>query len=333
MGYDAQSDFPPGTRAAEVIEHLQFMGFTLRQRKARDSHGQLAWLEWRKNDHYQYYRGLSVLVVDDSGQLVLRTRANTMRTRADAELNNDVLRQMRRRFGASFPSDYGKNRYFPVDGLSTRSHAPGGCYAAFEAFLRSMKRAGYYLGSRKFDVDFSHLPPNIRWMTNGIDPTVLSNSLLVPFIVASLEEFFRQTFTVLFKYSPSKERVLKAAKINAEDLVAAMDGDREIEEVAVKWFNFQSVAKIGQSFSQLEPKLDILGPLRRPTRKGGKENLAERIEQVIARRHRIIHQNEVDGWYTTEEIANDLAAVEAAAARVYELIFKFYGWEVESPLV
>ena len=330
MGYDAVNTFQASPQA--VVAFLELLGFEkLAGRDVADP-TRVATLRWWSDDHYRHYHGLWATVTTDGADIIVYTRANAFRTLADAEVHNSTIKNLMARFGGSFRSDYGRQRYFPTEGYPDRGFASGGCFLAMDNFLRSVKHARYYLHTVTYSPTFPQLPPGMEWLAAGVDPAVLSNSLLVPFLVASFEEFCRQIFVALFRYSNSRERVLKNAKIVADDLVSAMDGTRDLVEVTVRWFNFQSLPKIASNFQQLEPRLDILAALKRPYRRR-KKTLYQALDELISRRHRVIHNNEVDGTYRIEDVRRDLDDLAAAATRIYEALFEYFGWECEIPIV
>ena len=47
-----------------------------------------------------------------------------------------------------------------------------------------------------------------------MNPRLLPNNLLVPYVIAVWEEYFRATFAVVLKYSTQRRSVLKNAKLS-----------------------------------------------------------------------------------------------------------------------
>jgi hypothetical protein len=90
--------------------------------------------------------------------------------------------------------------------------------------------------------DFPHHPPH-KWkgieFLQELDPRTLANHMLVPSLVAAIEEYFKSTFIALLRYSPRKEAFLKGARLQGEQLLAISDGKATAEEQISETLPFQ----------------------------------------------------------------------------------------------
>ena len=84
-----------------------------------------------------------------------------------------------------------------------------------------------------------------------MNPRVLSNNMLVPYIIAIREEYFRSTFKAVLKYSKGRSRALKRVKINHAHLEFALQDSKSIEGGIADCFSFQRPAHISENFRMI----------------------------------------------------------------------------------
>ena len=94
---------------------------------------------------------------------------------------------------------------------------------AFQRFEMAMSLAELYLSSRRFPENFRKFPFDDFLAAHS--PWVLSNNLLLPYLVSVLEDYFKSTFVALLKYSDRKEKILKSARLEADQLLRLSEGD------------------------------------------------------------------------------------------------------------
>jgi hypothetical protein len=111
-----------------------------------------------------------------------------------------------------FVTDEGKSRYLHPNNPAPKPEQSG-CHLAFQQFGDNIIKASIYLSNRTF--------PNTKKEKGGLEfldqmnPRLLSNNLLLPFLIASIEDYFKSTFIALLKYSNNKEMFFKNARIVA----------------------------------------------------------------------------------------------------------------------
>lgn len=80
------------------------------------------------------------------------------------------------------------------------------------------------------------------------------------------------------------------------------------------------------NFHDLNSKLDIGQALKSPYR-NRKKNLYEQVDEILERRHGLIHRLEIDYDYRTYNLQGDIDDVIIAIKRTYCYICNSYGWE------
>jgi hypothetical protein len=158
-----------------------------------------------------------------------------------------------------------------------------------------------------------------------MNPRILSNNFLLPYIVAIWEDYFRSTFSVALKYSRQREAALKRARLSHGDLEKIALGDHSIERAVASGFSFQRPTSITENFRLLDPKLDIGAALRKPYRRR-KTSLFESIEQLVEDRHVFVHTGRLNSKFFDRQLRSALSDVEVAVNRAYECLAKHYSF-------
>jgi len=159
-----------------------------------------------------------------------------------------------------------------------------------------------------------------------MNPRLLLNNLLLPYLVAILEDYFKSTFVAILTYSPRKEAFLKNARLSSEQLLAIASGSAKPEEALAENLSFQRVSAISRHFKELEPKLDLGGTLRRPFRRR-KKSLFNSLEGMTERRHALIHRTVLDTTFDDEDAHRAFDDLEHAVVRCHRRITSYYDWE------
>lgn len=146
MGCDCTTYFPKGTNPSDVEDFLFLLGFK------RGKKGPFSWMAgtpyyYYKDDDYKHITGLYTELYknkEDSEQLKLWTRTAIWRSKFDSDFHNHTIKQLRKRFGGYFVSDYGRNRYFQFYGAA-REKSEAGAYRAFSFFRANIQRADHFI--------------------------------------------------------------------------------------------------------------------------------------------------------------------------------------------
>jgi len=158
-----------------------------------------------------------------------------------------------------------------------------------------------------------------------MNPILLANNLLVPYLVACAEEYFRATYIALLKYSDKKPQILNSVRVSGDFLIQSFDSSHPLETAIASTLSCQNLSSICNHFKTLDAKLDIAGALHKPFRKR-RVTLFESIQNLIEHRHSLIHRNDIRTSYTEENMNRDVADLEAAIKRVYKVIADRYDW-------
>jgi hypothetical protein len=165
---------------------------------------------------------------------------------------------------------------------------------------------------------------------DGLNPRLLSNNLLLPYLVSVLEGYFKSTFIALLRYSERKETFLKGARLSADHLAKISTNEMSIEEAIAETLPFQRISSICQHFKALDPKLDLNGVLLKPFRRR-KKKLFEEIDALVFRRHDFVHKGIVDIDFSDADVKKALNDLEASVIRCYRRITDHYGWVFDEP--
>ena len=316
MGYDCINYLPKGTRRNDVNGFLLLLGYKKQNKNV---------YFWFSEEHYQSFSGVLAKVVSaETNDLEVWTHSWIFRSKSDAEYHNHTIRQIKKRFGGYFVSDYGRNRYLPID-EEEYEPAEAGCGLAYEKFGHNIIRMKVYIDAREFKGE--------QWAKIGkfefidyLNPKLLSNNLLVPVMVASLEDYFKSTFVALLRYSSQKEKIFKNIRIYPSDLAKVSDKRLSIEESAANVLSFQSLDRVSANFRLIDPILDIAGALRKPYKRS-KRTPFDGLATLIERRHAVIHKSIFDHTYTDEQLQRDLHDLQEGVKRVYRMLTETYDWE------
>jgi len=317
--------FPKGTSERAVLDALLLRGFhkTSFSPFFHSDNGTHAF-SWFDAVDYRSHTGIYAELAQRDGNLSLYVRSRVFASYWDLVEQNELLRQLRSKLKATFQSDYGGNRYFPLP-VRRPEPAESGSELAFAGFQDAASRAMAYLGFRQF-------PASLRAGTQAEllgsnNPLVLSNNLLLPYLIAILEDYFKSTFIALFRYSPLKETVLKGARLTGDQLARISDAHLTVEEAFVETVSFQNLSAVASHFKSLEPKLDLLGVLKRPYRRR-KRSLLESISATISMRHEFIHRGLVVEELSEEAIVAALSDIEVGVGRFYQKLADLRVWPV-----
>ena len=320
MGYDSTNTFPKETKRKDVIEFLDLLGFYTFDKKT---------FYFYKDEDYKYNEGLTAYLVERNGILSIDIHTTVWRSKADSDYHNFTIKQLKKRFGGSFHTDFGTGRYLKPPQFE-RVKAEAGCYMAFSNFISSMAKAFIYLSDRETSHQIkvtSELIKNAPIIAS-MHPTIISNNLIVPYFVSCIEDYFKNTYVALLKYSDKKLGILKNARILPDDLLSISNNILTVEMAAAKTMSFQNIHKICAYFRDLDTKLDLAGTLKKPYKRR-KKSLFDVLNNIFEQRHLLIHRNIMMIDYSRENAMKDLEDIRAAIERIYKKIIDTYNWHEE----
>ncbi len=325
MSYSSENTLALGTRIQDVREHVLRLGYAKSGVIKSEEYGQFDDYWWFDATDYRSWSGVELSIFRIDKNIAISTRTTVGRSYFDLSHQNKTISGLRKRFGGEFTTDEGRGRYLkPASGPPP---APAsGCYLAFERFGRNLTKAMIYHESR----DFPNHPPR-KWkgiefeILQYLDPRILANNTLVPFLVAAIEDYFKSTFIALLRYSIRKEAFLKTVRLQGEQLLAISDGKATVEEQISETLPFQRLSAICRHFEVLDAKLDIAGALRKPYRRRS-QSLFDSLESLVLSRHEFIHRATLDPALSDTRIYELIYDLEEAITRVYRRITEHYDW-------
>jgi hypothetical protein len=323
LSFEAYADLPQAVSRQAAMDFFALLGFVpVQMSPFWNTRGAFQAFNWDDQRDYRSYTGAYGELAEQDGHLVVYTRTNVSASYWDVAKQNECLKALRSRLGGSFTSDFGKNRYFPLpDGPPAPPEA--GCFLAFQRFDGNMERSIWYLSNRNFPQNFK-----TGWdaqLLGGTNPWILSNNLLLPYLVATMEDYFKSTFVALLRYSDRKEVLLRNARLNSDHLVRIASGGNSVEECFAETLPFQNLKAVSDHFKALEPKLDIHGVLHKPFRRR-RVPLFASLSHLVQRRHGFIHHSEVHVEFDDRALARGLKDLYASVDRIYGRISEIYGW-------
>ena len=322
MGCDSTSDLPT-KRQADVNEFLLLLGYTAfgGRLKLDDP--------WRyvyyPEADYAFLAGVTANVYLRADGIRVHTRTQLWRSKTDSDFQNFTIRQLKKRFGGTFQTDAGTNRYFRYDGPDRRD-AEAGVYRSYFTFQNNHATAGVYLQnmSREGSFNYKEMPLAVRHAHASVN---LGN-MLVPFLVAMIEEFFRSSYVAILRYSPRREQILKDVRLSVAEIASYEGSGLTLDDVAARRMSFQSVSKVSEQFKNLDKRFDVAGWLRAPYRRR-RESLHASIERLVEQRHALAHRAEMNPLYDYTAAKRDHETLGAAAQRVYKHLVRLNSWAAE----
>lgn len=316
MGYDCINYLPENIKLPDVHEFLTLVGY---EKLTSDTY------YYYDKDNYGSFSGVLAFVhQQDNKKISVNLHTQIWCIRSDVEKLNWTAKQIHKRFGGTLKSDYGKNRYIPLPKFNVKG-AEAGCYIAYSSFEQTLRTVEAYLSSVEFKTSFPPLGtfPEL----DKLNPIVVSNNVLVPFVVSAIEEFFKSCYIAILKFSDpdKKQAVFNNARLYADEMVKISNGEVSIEEGIARAMSFQNMDKIIAYFKQLDKGLDLTGALKKPYRRR-KESLYSSMANFFEQRHRLIHQNEMQTDYSNDKLLKDLHNAKVVAKRSYSVFIRHFGW-------
>lgn len=322
MSYNTENIFPHGTRVERLKEVVDLLGYKSIQDgiKIPDRVGCYFWYD---PSDYKSWTGIELDIYQSDGALKLSTRTRISRSYWDLTHQNKTIKLFRDLFGGSFITDEGKNRYLHPNSPPP-SPLTSGCYLARWKFHNALMKAHLYLRSRKLEGDAAKDTPSPFVFLDEMNPRLLSNNMLIPFVIAVWEEYYRATFTAVLSYADRRETVLKKARLSHAQL-EQIAMERQIERAIADCFSFQRPTMIGENFKMIDPKLDLLASLRKPFKRR-KMSLCDSIESLVDTRNRFVHEGEMEMSLFDKEIDSTLSDIVVAIDRTYDAIGRHFGF-------
>lgn len=336
--------FPKVASRDELVSQLKSMGFEVGENLFWPGPKGTVNLFWSEPEDYKSISGVdaSVFPLDDEGKSAwhtnndwaVRTRTSIWASSFDQEHQNRTVRSLRKIFGGTFYNDhYGHNRYIVIKKVKS-TPASRGIYGVLKRLEGELNSLEYALPEEQTkavmtpsgEITEENDESGLLAFTKRFDPSRIVYNALVPFLVASLEHFFRETFEVLLKYDKNAQKTLEEQnrRLSFSEAALISRGELSLERVASGWFSFQNVDSIQKAYKDIHG-VDVWKALRR--RKKVRDRLPilmSALQNLIGARHGVVHHFSIDRELDRNGFLDLLHLVRA--------ILEVMGDEIESKL-
>ncbi|ODU80992.1 hypothetical protein [Novosphingobium sp. SCN 63-17] len=323
MSYTSRNELPVGTSLKRVVQVVDLLGYR-RLRGSLRVPNMVGSYQWYDEEDYRSWSGVELQIYQENGMVAVDTRSTVSRSYWDITHQNKTIKLIRDLFGGCFDTDAGRNRYWRPEEPPTPPLVSG-CYLARWRFKNALIKSQIYLWARKLEGDMAREKPTGFHFMDAMNPRLLSNNLLVPFIVAVWEEYFRSTFAAVLKYADRREQVLKKARLNHTQLEQIAINKKPVEQTISECFSFQRPSIIAENFRILDAKLDLAAALRKPYKRR-KVTLFDQIEGLVEGRNAFVHAGDMDLSLYDKELERVLTDIVEAVDRCYQAIGTRFGF-------
>ena len=314
MSYCSENKLPLTTPITRLFEVIDLLGF----RRVRDPlkvKNQIGSFIWDGNNKCIIFVELELCVYKNEDCISVQTRTRAGRSYWDLYYQNKTISLLRSLFGGSFITDEGANRYMTPD-ASEPSKIASSLYLDRWRFNCAILKPKIYLDSRKLTGTIAReQPTGLSWM-DDMNPRVLSNNMILPYLIGCWESYFRNSFISIIKYTDASPKALKNCRISTSDYMRIIHGQVTLESVLADGLSFQRPSIISENFRALDLKIDIAAWLKKPYHRR-KKSLFDSITDVIETRDIIVHTGVTDITIFDEQINNIINDLIAAVNRVY----------------
>lgn len=317
MSYTSTSVLGNNVKIKTIIEAVELLGY-VRLRKELDIPNQVGSYIWISEAEYQSYVGVELQVYNDKskGQITVDTRSRAGRSYWDLTHQNKTLKALRDFFGGYFETDAGRNRYWRPEGKPPKPVASG-CYLARWRLHNALIKPKMYLQQRGLTQPNAKEEPTGIGFIDEMNPRLFSNNLVLPYMFAVWEGYFRDSFIAVLSNSSCREKVLKKANLNVAQLEEIASSAVSVEQAVAAYFSFQRPSKISENFRLADSSLDLSSVLRKP-HKGRGKSLYDEIDELVNDRNEFVHTGNMNTKFTDKRLLRFISDVEAAVERCYQ---------------
>jgi len=272
---------------------------------------------WAERKDYKSYVGVELDIYRrEDNTIVVATRSRVGRSYWDLIQQNRTLKMLRDLFGGYFITDAGRNRYWRPDHKPPAPEASG-CFLARWRFHNALIKPRLYISQRGFEQPNARPVPIGFHVIEEMNPRLFSNNLVLPYLVAIWEEYFRASFIALLTYSPQRETAFKKVNFNQSQLESIAANMINVEEAVANSFSFQRPTTIAKNFKLLDSNIDLAGVLRKPYRRR-KKSLFDTIELCVEDHNEFVHSGQINVHLTDKKLQTLLSNFEEAVERCYQ---------------
>lgn len=324
MSYDIQNILNPKSILEDVKIFLELLEYSYLGSYKNDNNRILKYY-WFNKDNYKSWTGIELTIISNNIEINIGTRTHISASFYDIEHQNKTAKLLKKFFGGNFTSSSGKNRYL-LQHESEPKPDESGCYLAYNNFGKNLIRAQQYLGNRSFDGASNKI--SAFPFLDIFNPRLLSNNLILPFLVSIFEDYWKSSYIALLKSSENKEAILKNwNKIYPEKIVQISNGLLSIEEAFAETLSFAKISMVCKHFNALDKKLDFASILRKPYKKR-KKTLFDSLEDMTELRNRLIHDAGENIIVMDDQITTFVEDLHSTIDKCYIDLFHKKGWKI-----
>lgn len=322
MSYESENVLPAGCSLSRLKEVVELLGYKAVS-DGLQVPSRVGCYYWHDPQEYKSWTGVELDLYRDGSSIKMTTRSRISRSYWDLMHQNKTIKLVRDLFGGTFETDAGTGRYWRPD-KAPPSALSSGCYLARWRFHNALMKANIYLMNRKLEGNMAKDEPTGLPFVDEVNPRLLSNNFLIPFVIAVWEEYYRATFTAVLRYADKREAVLKKARLSHAQL-EQIAAEKQIERSIAECFAFQRPSMIGDNFKLIDARLDLASAMRKPYRKR-KVTLYDSIEALVEGRNAFVHAGEMDMSLFDKRLETILKDVVMAVDRAYDAIGAHFGF-------
>ena len=247
----------------------------------------------------------------------LWVRTTAMGNSYDIEMQNNTLKECRKRFNTFFVSDRGKNRYYEI----SEEDYTAGLQNAIDLIENTING---YLIVLKRSIDKSNTIKYIKYEKTMYGMDAHNRYLNLVYLCSIIEYCYKSIYAFIFKFSNEKIKnsiIRNNNKLYSEEVLNISSGKLTLEEVVVKNKSFQNIEKICLYFKD-DLKLDIMSVLKKPYLNN--VSVYNKLEELLKMRNEFVHDLYFDFSYSKKKFENDIDFVREAIRRTFKFLDEQY---------
>lgn len=315
MSYCSENKLPLATPKSRLFEVLELLGFQRIQDSAKIE-GKMASFVWSGSDEWISYVGIELYVYKLSDCISVQTRTRSGRSFWDLKQQNKTISLLKSLFGGTFITDEGEGRYLHNEDPEP-SKIASSLYVDRWRFHNAMIKVQIYLNSRNMTGDIAkEAPTGLEWL-DELNPRILSNNILLPYMIGCWESYFRNSFISILKNVDSvSPTAVKKCNPSTAEYMKVIHGETTLECVLADNLSFQRPSIIAQNFKALDLQIDIATWLKKPYHRR-KKSLYDSITEIVEKRDSIVHMAMTDTSIFDKQICGIAADLNEAVDRCY----------------
>ena len=315
MSYCSENKLPLSTPLGRLIEVIELLGYKrgIDQLKIEN---QVAFYYWNGDAGHISYVGITLHIFKYEEHILVTTRTRIGRSYWDLQQQNKTISLLKSLFGGTFYTDEGGNRYMKFDAPEP-SKLSCSLFVARWVFHNGLINPSVYLSSRKLTGTLAERElTGLPWI-DEMNPRVLSNNMLIPYIIGCWESYFRQSFISILRYADNiPEKALKNCRVSSSELLQSVQQPELLVYFLADSLSFQRPSVIAENFKQLNPRIDVASWLRKPYH-NRRKSLFDSISEIIDLRDNLVHTGALSTNVSDKEVNRIITDLTAAVDRIY----------------